>query len=71
MERVGRAVAAHKRAERRVNATRDELHAAIAAALAAGDRGRQKRLVEMTGYTRERIRQLAKDAAAASPRRDL
>lgn len=43
--------------------TRAELHAAIVAALGAGIR--QAELVRMTGYTRERIRQIARDARQA------
>lgn len=51
------------RAAKRVarhDAEREELHAAILAALAAGMR--QVEIVRITGYTRERVRQIARDA---------
>lgn len=56
IERVRRAFAAYKRAERRLEQTRAELHAAIRDALDADVR--QVDLVRVTGYTRERIRQI-------------
>ncbi|HEX3812392.1 MAG TPA: hypothetical protein VHX59_06075 [Mycobacteriales bacterium] len=58
LERVSRAVHAFRTAERRAEDTRRLLHAAIVEALHAGVR--QVDLVRVTGYTRERIRQLAR-----------
>ena len=62
--RVTAALAAHRRAERQLERTRAELHAAILAELTAGDRGTQADLARETGYSRERIRQLAREAEA-------
>lgn len=60
MSDLARAAAAFQRATRRVDETRAELHAAI---LRAVDEGvPQVEIVEVTGYTRERIRQLAREA---------
>ena len=60
--RVTAAAAAHRRAERQLERTRAELQAAILEDTAAGVR--QSELVRATGYTRERIRQLAREAEA-------
>lgn len=57
IERVDKASAAHKRAERGLYETRDELHAAIIDALSKGVS--QAELARRTGYSRERLRQIA------------
>lgn len=62
MQAVAAAVNARRRSEAIDKRRLAELHAAIVAALRTGGRGRQAELVELTGYTRERIRQLAKAA---------
>lgn len=49
-----------RREQARVDATRAELHAAIVKAL--GDGMRQVDVARATGYTRERLRQLAEAA---------
>ena len=49
-----------QREQAQLEATREELHASILAAIAAGVR--QRDIVNATGYTRERVRQLAKQA---------
>jgi hypothetical protein len=58
--RLTRALAARDRAERQLEQARAELHAAIVADLAAGVR--QADLARATGYSRERIRQVAREA---------
>jgi hypothetical protein len=67
---VAAALRAHRRAEAREERTLAELHAAIVAALKSGSRGRQAELVKLTGYTRERLRQLANAAAERRDPRD-
>ena len=62
--RVRRALAARARAEHQLERARSELHAAMLAALAAGVR--QAALARMTGYSRERIRQITRDAGSAA-----
>jgi len=52
------AVAAHRRAARHAEQTLAALHAAIAEAASQGVR--QTDLVKITGYTRERIRQICR-----------
>lgn len=59
-ERVITALRNRKRAEKRHEDALAELHAAIVAALDAGMK--QAELVRLTGYHRERIRQLARAA---------
>ena len=59
-ERVIIALRARKRAEKRHDDALAELHAAIIAGLDAGMK--QAEIVRLTGYHRERIRQLAKAA---------
>jgi hypothetical protein len=54
------ATAAYRRAERRAEDLRSKLAAAIVAADAAGVR--QVDIVEITGYTRERVRQILRAA---------
>lgn len=61
---VTKALAAHQRAEKRVDETRAALHAAIAKASAADVK--QSELVRLTGYTRERIRQIVIAAKGGS-----
>ncbi len=58
LDRVSKAMHAYRRAERRTEDTRTLLHAAIIDALRAG--ARQVDIVRLTGYTRERIRQISK-----------
>jgi len=55
-----RAVAKHRRAEEQLDQARAELHAAIVADLEAGVR--QADLVRATGYTRETLRRVAREA---------
>ena len=62
-EPIKAAVSAHHQAAKRAEQTLAALHAAIAEAASQGVR--QTDLVEITGYTRERIRQTA--APARSP----
>ena len=57
-EPIRAAVAAHRRAARRAEQTRATLHAVIAEAASQGVR--QTDLVKITGYTRERIRQICR-----------
>ena len=57
-EPIRAAVAAHRRAARRAEQTRAALHAVIAEAASQGVR--QTDLVKITGYTRERIRQICR-----------
>jgi hypothetical protein len=57
---LARALAAHERAELQLAVARAELHTAIAEELRAGVR--QAELVELTGYSREHIRRIARDA---------
>jgi len=52
-----------QREQAQLEATREELHACILAAIEAGVR--QRDIVSATGYTRERLRQLAKQAQQA------
>ena len=58
LAKVTAAVKARDRADKRLASARYDLHSAIVDALAAGVRVTD--LVEATGYTRERIRQLRK-----------
>jgi hypothetical protein len=51
-----------QREQAQLEATRVELHACIVASIEAGVR--QVDIVKATGYTRERLRQLAKEAQA-------
>lgn len=53
---VTRALAAHRRAQSRVEETRFHLHHAIAEAVRRGVK--QADLARLTGYTRERLRQI-------------
>jgi hypothetical protein len=55
---VKTALAAHRRASKHAEETLATLHAAIAVAAAQGVR--QNELVKITGYTRERIRQICR-----------
>jgi hypothetical protein len=55
-EPIKAALAAHRRATKRADETLAALHAAIADAARQGVR--QGELVKITGYTRERIRQI-------------
>ncbi|HLQ53032.1 MAG TPA: hypothetical protein VK162_02040 [Streptosporangiaceae bacterium] len=57
-EPVKSAVATYRRASKRAEEARAALHAAIAEA--AGHGVRQNELVKITGYTRERIRQICR-----------
>jgi len=57
---VRTALNAHRLASKREKETLTALHAAIAQAAAQGVR--QNELVEITGYTRERIRQICRGA---------
>ena len=57
MDDLARLVEQLREHQARVDATRAELHAAILAALAAG--ARQADVARATGYSRERLRQLA------------
>lgn len=50
---------AHKRAEKTLDAKRDELHKVIGEAVATG-RLRQADVVQQTGYTREHVRRICK-----------
>ena len=59
-DRVRTALAAYRRASRSSDVALAELHAAIADAAAGGVR--QNELVRITGYTRERIRQITRQA---------
>lgn len=61
-ERAVKANAAYQRARKRADEAREELHAALVADLADGVR--QVDLVNLTGYTREHLRKLAKSANA-------
>jgi hypothetical protein len=58
VEPIKAAVSAHRRAARRAEQTLAALHAAIAEAASQGVR--QTDLVKITGYTRERIRQICR-----------
>ena len=73
MDDLARLAERLRREQAKVDATRAELHAAIVQALHAGVR--QVDVVRATGYTRERLRQLAEAArqaeeteASSSPR---
>lgn len=55
---------AHAKAQDRANQTRAELHAAILAAI--DDGVRQVDIARVTGYTRERIRQIDRERENAS-----
>ena len=57
-EPIKAAAAAHRRAARRAEQTLAALHTAIAEAASQGVR--QADLVKITGYTRERIRQICR-----------
>jgi hypothetical protein len=57
------AVAAYQLARERADEALTTLHAAIAEAAAQGVR--QNELVKLTGYTRERIRQISRQAPAS------
>jgi len=59
-ERVRKAAHLHQRAQEHLSHTRGALHTAIVEALRAGVR--QTRIVQITGYTRERVRQIARNA---------
>ncbi|MBP2520898.1 MAG: hypothetical protein OJJ55_10170 [Rhodococcus sp.] len=59
MDQVGQALAQHRRAEQRLQATRDALHEAIRVALGSGEK--QVDLVRRTGYSREYIRRIARE----------
>ncbi|WP_182263236.1 hypothetical protein [Rhodococcus sp. UFZ-B548] len=59
MDQVDKALAEHRRAEQRLQATRDTLHEAIRAALGHGEK--QVELVRRTGYSREYIRRIARE----------
>lgn len=61
---VTKALAAHRRATARADQTRAELHRAIAEAARQGVR--QADLARLTGYTRERLRQIV-NAERAEP----
>jgi hypothetical protein len=63
---VARALAATRRAEKQLELTRAELHHAIADALADG--ARQADLVHFTGYSREHIRRIAREAGIKADR---
>lgn len=56
--RLAAAAKAHQKAQARADDTREQLHAAILAAVDAGMR--QVDIVRITGYTRERIRLLVR-----------
>ena len=58
-ERLAAATRARQDAEAQVEHARADLYDAIADALAAGIR--QSEIVRITGYTRERIRQIMKE----------
>lgn len=62
MEQVTRAQAAYKRADQARELALTQLHAAIVTALRSGGRGTQAEIARRTGYTRERIRQIARAA---------
>ncbi|TSD40511.1 hypothetical protein FFI94_033030 [Rhodococcus sp. KBS0724] len=59
MDQVVKALAEQRRAEQRLQATRDALHEAIRAALGSGEK--QVDLVRRTGYSREYIRRIARE----------
>ena len=61
--RAARAVAALRRAEARTEQARAEAHAALRDALRGAPRGRQAELMRATGYSRERLRQIAREAS--------
>jgi malonyl CoA-acyl carrier protein transacylase len=61
---VRTALTTHQRASKRADETLAALHAAIAEAAAQGVR--QNELVKVTGYTRERIRQICRTADTAT-----
>lgn len=65
-ERLAAATQARHDADAQVETVRAELYDAIAEALAAGIR--QTEVVHITGYTRERIRQIMKDRETKPPR---
>jgi hypothetical protein len=58
--RLKRAAAAHRRALEQLEKARDELQEAVLEDVAAGVR--QADVVAVSGYTRERVRQLARKA---------
>ncbi len=59
MDQVDKAIADHRRAEQRLQVTRDALHEAIRGALGSGEK--QVDLVRRTGYSREYIRRIARE----------
>jgi hypothetical protein len=59
-QQLAKALAAHQRAELQLALARAELHTAIAEQLRRGVR--QAELVKVTGYTREHIRRIAREA---------
>jgi hypothetical protein len=65
-QRVTRALAAYTRAEHQLADARDELHAAIVDSVTTGGRGAQAELARLTGYSRERIRQITRDSERAA-----
>ena len=60
---TGQAAARYQAAERELQRARDDMHAAIVRDLQAGVR--QADLARVTGYSRERIRQIERDAEQA------
>ncbi len=60
MDQLDRALAAHERAQAKLQETRVALHVAIRAALDSGVR--QSDLVRRTGYSREYLRRIAREA---------
>ncbi|MFE3795596.1 hypothetical protein [Nocardia tengchongensis] len=64
MDELDRAVAKYRRAEKAEKDTRTELHAIIRRVLTerTNERGAQADVARRTGYTRERLRQIMKEA---------
>lgn len=60
MDDIAKAVANYRRSVKRTEETRAALHAAILRALAEGVS--QAELARATGYTRERLRQIAQES---------
>lgn len=58
---LGRALARVTETRRAERQAREELHNLIRHKIATGPRGTQAELVRRTGYTRERLRQIARD----------
>ena len=63
-EPVRTALTTYRRASKRAEDALADLHAAIAQAAEQGVR--QNELVKITGYTRERIRQISRQAAGSA-----